>query len=183
MLKVLLDLVVVVDEVYVDFGGESVIVLVDCYLNLLVIQMLFKLCFLVGLWVGLVVGYVDLVEVLEWIKNSFNFYLLDCLVIVGVVVVFEDDVYFCWICQVVIDSCEVLSVFLQVLGFEVLLLVVNFVFVCYLWYDVGQIVLILCEQGVIVCYFKQVWIDQFLCIIIGSLEQNQVLLDVLYFFK
>lgn len=65
---------------------------------------------LVGMWVGFVVGYVDLIDVLECVKNSFNFYLLDCFVIVGVIVVIEDEDYFCKICDMVIVSCIVLVV-------------------------------------------------------------------------
>lgn len=72
MLKASPDSVVVVDEAYVDFGGESAIALVDRYPNLLVTQTLSKSRSLAGLRVGLAVGHADLVEALERIKNSFN---------------------------------------------------------------------------------------------------------------
>ncbi|WP_164076681.1 aminotransferase class I/II-fold pyridoxal phosphate-dependent enzyme, partial [Stenotrophomonas maltophilia] len=76
-LKASPDSVVVVDEAYVDFGGESAIALVDRYPNLLVTQTLSKSRSLAGLRVGLAVGHADLVEALERIKNSFNSYPLD----------------------------------------------------------------------------------------------------------
>ena len=70
------DSVVVVDEAYIDFGGQSAIALVDRYPNLLVTQTLSS-PFLAGLRVGLAVGHPDLIEALERIKNSFNSYPLD----------------------------------------------------------------------------------------------------------
>lgn len=117
MLKASPDSVVVVDEAYVDFGGESAIALVDRYPNLLVTQTLSKSRSLAGLRVGLAVGHADLVEALERIKNSFNSYPLDRLAIAGAAAAFEDDAYFRRTCQAVIDSREALSASLQALGF------------------------------------------------------------------
>ncbi|HLD68562.1 MAG TPA: histidinol-phosphate transaminase, partial [Pseudomonas sp.] len=71
------DSVVLVDEAYVDFGGQSAIALVGRYPNLLVTQTLSKSRSLAGLRVGLAVGHPDLIEALERIKNSFNSYPLD----------------------------------------------------------------------------------------------------------
>lgn len=73
------DSVVVVDEAYVDFGGQTAITLVNRYPNLLVTQTLSKSRSLAGLRVGLAVGHADLIEALERIKNSFNSYPLDRL--------------------------------------------------------------------------------------------------------
>ncbi|MBN2978040.1 pyridoxal phosphate-dependent aminotransferase, partial [Pseudomonas lactucae] len=77
------DSVVVVDEAYIDFGGETAISLVDRYPNLLVTQTLSKSRSLAGLRVGLAVGHPDLIEALERVKNSFNSYPLDRLAIAG----------------------------------------------------------------------------------------------------
>ncbi|HBP6796663.1 TPA: histidinol-phosphate transaminase [Pseudomonas aeruginosa] len=183
MLKASPDSVVVVDEAYVDFGGESAIALVDRYPNLLVTQTLSKSRSLAGLRVGLAVGHADLVEALERIKNSFNSYPLDRLAIAGAAAAFEDDAYFRRTCQAVIDSREALSASLQALGFEVLPSAANFVFARHPRHDAGQIASTLREQGVIVRHFKQARIDQFLRITIGSPEQNQALLDALHFLK
>jgi histidinol-phosphate aminotransferase len=100
------DSVVVVDEAYIDFGGETAISLVDRYDNLLVTQTLSKSRSLAGLRVGLAVGHPDLIEALERIKNSFNSYPLDRAAIVGAAVAFEDREYFDETCRKVIDSRE-----------------------------------------------------------------------------
>lgn len=175
-----LELVVVIDEVYVDFGGDSVIVLVDWYFNLLVIQILFKFWLLVGLCIGFVVGYLELIEGLEWIKNSFNFYLLDWLVIVVGKVVFEDEDFFQCGWELVIEECEILCCVLEVLGFQVLFLVVNFLFCCYVICFGVDLVVVLCECGIIVCYFgKFECIVDYLWIMVGCFDQNWEFIEVL----
>ena len=110
------DSVVVVDEAYIDFGGETAISLVDRYDNLLVTQTLSKSRSLAGLRVGLAVGHPDLIEALERIKNSFNSYPLDRLANVGAAAAFEDREYFDKTCRQVIDSREALVAQLQAKG-------------------------------------------------------------------
>ena len=83
LLKANPDSVVVVDEAYIDFGGQTAISLVDRYPNLLVTQTLSKSRSLAGLRVGLAVGHPDLIEALERVKNSFNSYPLDRLATVS----------------------------------------------------------------------------------------------------
>ncbi|HBP74616.1 MAG TPA: histidinol-phosphate transaminase, partial [Alcanivorax sp.] len=82
--------VVVIDEAYVDFGGDSAIALVDRYPNLLVTQTLSKSRSLAGLRIGFAVGNPELIEGLERIKNSFNSYPLDRLAIAAGKAAFED---------------------------------------------------------------------------------------------
>ena len=171
--------VVLVDEAYVDFGGESAIALVDRYPNLLVTQTLSKSRSLAGLRVGLAVGPPDLIEALERIKNSFNSYPLDRIAIAGAAAAFEDRAYFQQTCQQVIDSREAVVKVMQGLGFEVLPSAANFIFARHPQRDAATIAASLREQGVIVRHFKQRRIDQFLRITIGTPEQNQALLAAL----
>ncbi|UAW97818.1 histidinol-phosphate transaminase [Halopseudomonas nanhaiensis] len=171
--------VVVVDEAYVDFGGETAIGLVDRYPNLLVTQTLSKSRSLAGLRVGLAVGHRDLIEALERIKNSFNSYPLDRLAIVGAVAAFEDRQWFDDSRNKVIASRETLARQLEQLGFAVLPSAANFVFARHSTRDAAELAQGLREQGVIVRHFRQPRIDQFLRITIGTPEQNQALLAAL----
>src|SRR5947207_5136897 len=88
------DQLVVVDEAYVDFGGESAVPLVARHDNLLVIQTLSKSRALAGLRVGFAIGQAPLIEALERVKDSFNSYPLDCLAIAGAIAAIEDEAWF-----------------------------------------------------------------------------------------
>jgi len=174
------DSVVVVDEAYIDFGGQSAISLVDRYDNLLVTQTLSKSRSLAGLRVGLAVGQPDLIEALERIKNSFNSYPLDRMAIVGAAAAFQDDAYFDMTRRKVIESRESLVQALLERGFEVLPSAANFIFARHPRQDAAELAARLRQQGVIVRHFKQQRIAQFLRITIGTPEQNQALLDALH---
>ncbi|MGR3992689.1 histidinol-phosphate transaminase [Pseudomonas sp. 1121_17] len=173
------DSVVVVDEAYIDFGGQTAISLVDRYDNLLVTQTLSKSRSLAGLRVGLAVGHPDLIDALERIKNSFNSYPLDRMAIVGAAVAFEDREYFDETCRQVIDSREALVAQLQAKGFEVLPSAANFIFARHPQHDAAELAARLREQGVIVRHFKQARVAQFLRITIGTPQMNQALVDAL----
>ncbi|WP_372821462.1 histidinol-phosphate transaminase [Pseudomonas parafulva] len=173
------DSVVVVDEAYIDFGGETAIALVDRYDNLLVTQTLSKSRSLAGLRVGLAVGHPDLIEALERIKNSFNSYPLDRMAIIGAAAAFEDRAYFDETCRKVIDSREALVEQLTARGFEVLPSAANFIFARHPQQDAAELAARLREQGVIVRHFKQARIAQFLRITVGTPEMNQSLIDAL----
>ncbi|WP_397378799.1 histidinol-phosphate transaminase [Pseudomonas sp.] len=179
LLKANPDSVVLVDEAYIDFGGETAISLVEKYPNLLVSQTLSKSRSLAGLRVGIAVGHPDLIEALERIKNSFNSYPLDRMAIAGAAAAFEDKAYFEQTCQRVIDSRDAVVAGLETLGFEVLPSAANFVFARHPGKDAATLAACLREQGVIVRHFKQQRIAQFLRITIGTPEQNQALLDAL----
>jgi histidinol-phosphate aminotransferase len=173
------DSVVVVDEAYIDFGGQTAITLVDRYPNLLVTQTVSKSRSLAGLRVGLAVGHADLIEALERIKNSFNSYPIDRVAVAGAAAAFADKAYFEQTCAKVVDSREVLVEALRDKGFEVLPSAANFIFARHPEQDAAGIAAKLREQGVIVRHFKQQRIAQFLRISIGTPEQNQALLDAL----
>ncbi|KWU50358.1 MULTISPECIES: histidinol-phosphate transaminase [Pseudomonas] len=177
ILKASPDSVVVVDEAYIDFGGQTAISLVDRYPNLLVTQTLSKSRSLAGLRVGLAVGHPDLIEALERVKNSFNSYPLDRLAIVGATAAFEDREYFEKTCKQVIDSRNTLVAQLEGKGFEVLPSAANFIFARHPRHDAAGLAAKLRERGVIVRHFKQERIAQFLRISIGTPEQNQALVD------
>jgi histidinol-phosphate aminotransferase len=183
LLQINRDSVVVIDEAYIDFGGESAIALVDRYPNLLVTQTVSKGRSLAGLRVGLAVGHPDLIEALERIKDSFNSYPLDRLAEAGAAAAFDDRAYFDSTRESVMASRRQLTDGLQALGFEVLPSFANFVFARHAEYGGeyrGQaLAQALRERGIIVRHFNKPRIDEFLRITVGTPAQHQSLLTAL----
>jgi len=173
------DVVVLVDEAYIDFGGESAIALVDRHPNLLVVQTLSKSRSLAGLRVGFAVGHPDLIEALERIKNSFNSYPLDRLAIAGAVAAIEDREHFEATCQAVIRSREQLVRDMTALGFAVLPSAANFIFARHPKHDAGDLASALRARSIIVRHFRQPRIEQYLRITIGSDAQCATLVAAL----
>lgn len=173
------DQVVVIDEAYVDFGGESAATLVDRYDNLLVVQTLSKSRSLAGLRVGFALGHADLIAGLERVKNSFNCYPLGQVAQAGAVAAIEDEAYTQQTAQAIIASRSWLTGQLQALGFEVLPSKANFVFARHSAHDGATLAAGLRERAILVRHFKQARIDQFLRISIGTDEECMQLVAAL----
>jgi len=173
------DVVVVVDEAYIDFGGQTAIALVDRYPNLLVVQTLSKSRSLAGLRVGFAVGHADLIEALERVKNSFNSYPLDRLAIAGATAAIEDSAHFEATRSAVIHSREQLVRDMTALGFDVLPSAANFIFARHPEHDAGDLAAALRQRGIIVRHFRQPRIEQYLRITIGSDTQCAALVAAL----
>ncbi len=179
LLKANPDSVVVVDEAYIDFGGESAVPLVAKYPNLLVVQTLSKSRSLAGLRVGFAVGNQDLIEALARVKDSFNSYPLDRIAIVGATAAIEDTAHFDTTRRAVIISREQLTLQLTHLGFDVLPSKANFIFARHPQHDAGKLAQDLRSRSIIVRHFKQPRIDQFLRITVGTDEQCAALVSAL----
>lgn len=173
------DVPVVVDEAYIDFGGETAIALVDRHPNLLVIQTLSKSRSLAGLRVGFAVGHAELIEALERVKNSFNSYPLDRLAIAGGVAAMQDQAYFEQTRQAVMASRSRLGDALTALGFQVLPSGANFIFVRHSGRDAGELAAALRARNIIVRHFRQPRIEQFLRITVGTDTQCDALVAAL----
>ena len=171
--------VVVVDEAYIDFGGESAVTLVNHYPNLLITQTLSKSRSLAGLRIGLAVGHADLIEALDRVKDSFNSYPLDSLAIVAGVAAFSDDDHFKSTCERVIESRVSMSRALTKMGFKVIPSAANFLLVKHEAHNGIALAQGLRKQGVIIRHFHQDRIAQYLRITIGSEQDNQRLCMVL----
>lgn len=171
--------VVLVDEAYVDFGGESAVVLIDQYPNLLVIHTLSKSRSLAGLRIGYACGQANLIEALTRVKNSFNSYPLDRLAIAGGVAAFEDIAYFEQTRQMVMSSREGLVLSLEDLGFKVLPSQANFVFATHPAHDAAWLAGTLRDRGVLVRHFKQARIDNYLRISVGTPAQCDQLISAM----
>ena len=171
--------VVIVDEAYIDFGGESAITLVDEFPNLLVIQTFSKSRSLAGSRVGFAIGNVELIEGLERVKNSFNSYPLDMLAVAGAVAALQDKAYFEQMCEKIIASREWLNTELQQLGFEVIPSAANFVFAHHPDHDAVELFAGLRERKILVRYFSKARIDQHLRITIGTQTEVEALVIAL----
>ncbi|MEJ1168083.1 histidinol-phosphate transaminase [Variovorax sp. CCNWLW235] len=169
--------VVLVDEAYVDFGGERALSLVGKYANLLVVQTLSKSRSLAGLRVGFACGQSHLIDALVRVKDSFNSYPLDRLALAGAVAAIEDEAWFESTRDKIVDTREGLSLQLEDLGFEVLPSQANFVFARHPERDAAELAALLRERAVLVRHFKQPRIAQYLRISIGSREQCSVLVQ------
>lgn len=179
LLKANTQSVVVIDEAYIDFGGETAIVLVDKYPNLLVTQTLSKSRSLAGLRVGFAVGHPDLIEGLERVKNSFNSYPLDRFAINGAVAAYEDNTYFEECCEKIISSRENLIQEMNALGFETIPSSANFIFTKHKSKPAAEIADYLRENAIIVRYFNKPRIDNYLRITIGTDAECQALINTL----
>ncbi len=173
------DAPVLVDEAYIDFGGESAISLVDRYPNLLVIHTLSKSRALAGLRVGYAIGDVALIEALTRVKDSFNSYPLDRLALAGAVAAVEDEEHFQRGCAQVIANREQLVAAMTGFGFEVLPSAANFIFARHPAHDGAALAAALRSRAIIVRHFKLPRIDQFLRISIGTEAECAALVSAL----
>ncbi len=173
------DSVVVIDEAYIDFGGQSAAQLVPEYPNLLVTQTLSKSRALAGLRVGVALGNEALIEALSRIKNSFNSYPVDAIAQECALAALGDEAYFDEICQRIVATRERLSEQLESLGFSVLPSSANFLFVSHASEPAEKLFQGLRERGVLVRHFKRPRIDNYLRISIGTQEDCDTLISAL----
>lgn len=171
---------VVIDEAYVEFGGETAIPLIDTCPNLLIVRTLSKSHALAGARVGYALGNAALIEGLERVKNSFNSYPLDRLAQISAIAALEDTAYFEQTRQAIMRTREQLVTRLSALGFEVLPSAANFVFARHPERDAAELARQLRERAIIVRHFKQPRIEQFLRISIGTDAECAALVSALH---
>jgi histidinol-phosphate aminotransferase len=162
------DQVVVIDEAYVDFGGESAVPLVKDHPNLLVIQTFSKSRGLAGLRVGFAIGQRPLIEALERVRDSFNSYPLDRLAQAGAVAAWEDQSWFEIHRDLIIASRERLAASLRRLGFEVLPSASNFLFVSHTSRSATDLFGQLKKRAILVRHFSRPRIENHLRITVGT---------------
>jgi histidinol-phosphate aminotransferase len=170
------DIVVVVDEAYVDFGAQTAAALIEQYPNLLVVHTLSKSRSLAGLRVGYALGHPDLIQGLDRVKNSFNSYPLDNLALAGATAAIEDEAYFETSRNAVIRTRDALTAGLQKLGFEVLPSAANFVFARHPGHKGADLASGLRAKNILVRHFNKPRISDFLRITVGTDEQSAQLL-------
>lgn len=173
------DVVVLVDEAYVDFGADSAASLIPRYDNLLVAQTFSKSRSLAGLRVGFAMGQPHLIEALRRIKDSFNSYPLDRLAQVGALAAWQDHNWFETTRLRVMEDRDRLAAGLTSAGFAVLPSATNFLMVSHPTRNAEDLLAGLRERGILVRHFRQPRIRDWLRISIGTAEEcDQVLREL-----
>ena len=173
------DSVVLVDEAYVDFGGESATSLIARFPQLLVVRTFSKSRALAGLRVGYAMGQAGLIEALERVKDSFNSYPLDRIAIAAAVASVQDAGWFARACAAVVAEREAMTARLQARGFEVLPSGANFVFARHPGHAGAALQRALRERKVLVRHFSASRIADFLRITVGTPAQGRMLDEAL----
>ena len=173
------DVAVMVDEAYIDFGGESSLPLLSKYDNLLVIRTFSKSRSLAGLRIGYAVGSAKMIGFLNDVKFSFNSYTMNLPTIRMGAESVKDDAYFMAMRDKVIATREHSKEALKALGFHFQDSMANFIFAEHESVGAEKIFAALKEQGIYVRYFKKPRIDNYLRITIGTDEQMETLFKAL----
>jgi len=173
------DSVVLVDEAYVDFGGESAIALINEFDNLLVVHTTSKSRALAGMRIGYAVGSAGLIDALTRVKNSFNSYPIDRLAELAGAASFADEDYFQWGRQQVMQARDYTVRELEQLGFTVLPSQANFVFARPNSKPAKTVFEALREKNILVRYFNKPKISEFLRISIGSQDNMTALVEAI----
>lgn len=173
------DVVVIVDEAYIDFGGESVLPLLEKYENLLVVQTFSKSRAMAGSRIGFAAGNEKLISYLNDAKFSFNSYTMDSLTIqIGAASV-KDSVYFKETVDKVIRTREWTKKELTKLGFTFQDSMSNFIFAKHNEKKAEDIFDYLKSKDIFVRYFKKPRIDNYLRISIGTDKEMETLIQEL----
>ena len=173
------DVVVMVDEAYIDFGGESALPLLEKYDNLLVIQTFSKSRAMAGMRIGFAIGNETMIQYLNDVKFSFNSYTMNQTSIAMGVACVKDDEYFKDIVGKVIATRERVKKELKELGFSFPDSMSNFIFATHESVPAVELFEACKKENIFVRYFKKPRIDNYLRISIGTDEEMDELIQVI----
>lgn len=173
------DVVVIVDEAYIDFGGQSALPLIEKYDNLLVVQTFSKSRSMAGMRIGFAIGNQELIRYLNDVKYSFNSYTMNRTSICCGVEAVKDDAYFKGTTEKIIKTREWAKEELTKLGFSFTDSKANFVFATHKDVPAKEIFQALREADIYVRYFNAPRIDNYLRITIGTKGEMERLFEFL----
>ena len=173
------DNVVVIDEAYVDFGGESCVPLIHKYDNLLVTQTFSKSRSMAGARLGFGVGCKTLIADLNAIKYSTNPYNVNSMTLAAGYGTLCDPDYTLANCKTIMENREKTAVELKKLGFEMTDSKTNFLFAKHPGLDGEKLYLELKKRGILVRHFTSPRIAPYNRITIGTWEQMQTLIHTI----
>lgn len=173
------DVIVIVDEAYVDFGGETALPLINRYDNLLVVRTYSKSRSMAGMRIGFAMGNPALIKAMKDVKESINSYTMTVSSIRVGAASLADEEYFQDKIKKVIATREWTKKELENRNFEVLPSQTNFLFAKHSTKAAQEIFEKLRENKIYVRYFKRPRIDDFLRITIGTQEQMEKFFEIL----
>ena len=171
------DRMVIIDEAYVDFGGESAVSLTKKYPNLLVTGTFSKSRSMAGARLGYGIASPEIINDLTRIRYSTNPYNVNRMTMAAGIGALSDEKYFKDNCKKIIENREWTEMELAKLGFEFLPSMANFIFAKCKRIDGKKLYLSLKEKGVLVRHFDAERISDYNRITIGSKEEMQTLID------
>ncbi len=174
------DVVVIVDEAYIDFGGTSALPLIDKYDNLLVVQTFSKSRSMAGMRIGFCMGQPALIRYLNDVKYSVNSYTLNTAALALGVEAVRDEAYFRDCCRRIIQTREKAEEELTKRGFAFPKSYANFIFASHKTIPAREIFERLKENDIYVRWWNKDRIDNYLRITIGTDEQMEALYRALY---
>lgn len=173
------DVIVVVDEAYIDFGGESALPLIEKYDNLLVVQTFSKSRSLAGMRIGFAMGNEKLIQYINDVKYAFNSYTMNQTALALGVEAIKDKEYFEETRRKVIDTREWTKEELKKLGFSFGDSMSNFIFAAHETVSAKEIFEALKKEHIFVRYFSKERISNYLRISIGTREEMETLIRFL----
>lgn len=173
------DVVVIIDEAYIDFAGRSALELIDKYDNLIVVQTFSKARSMAGMRIGYAISNPALIRYLNDAKYSFNSYTMNQAALACGVEAVNDRAYFEEGIHKIIETREWTKKELARLGFRYLDSRANFIFAMHPDYDAKELFETLKSNGIYVRYWGSERIEQFLRITIGTREEMEELFRVL----
>lgn len=169
------DVIVIVDEAYIDFAGRSALELIDKYENLLVVQTFSKARSMAGMRIGYAIGNPVLIQYLNDAKYSFNSYTMNQTSLACGVEAVKDVRYFEEGIQKIIRTREWAKEELEKLGFKCLESQANFIFAMHPEYDAKEMFEALKANDIYVRYWGSKRIKQYMRITIGTREEMEAL--------
>lgn len=173
------DVIVVVDEAYIDFGGISALPLIQKYDNLLVVQTFSKSRAMAGIRIGYAFGCEKLIKYLSDVKFSFNSYTMNRPALSLGVEAVRDDAYFKEIVGKIVNTREWAKKELKELGFVFKDSMSNFIFATHPDYDIVNIFEELRKRDIYVRHFNGERIKDYLRITIGTDEEMKTLINTI----
>ena len=173
------DVIVIVDEAYIDFGGVSAQSLLNDYENLLIVQTFSKSRSMAGMRIGYAMGSAELIKALNDVKYSFNSYTMNRPSILLGVESIKDEEYFLETTDKIMETREWFKGEMKKLGFSFPDSKANFIFATHETVPAKDIFEAARAQNIIVRYFNKERIDNYLRITIGTKEEMEALLSFL----